>query len=403
MLQTKRKILSLNQTIIVLLMFLAGMNMFAKHFYFIFAAFAISLFVFRDTKLNGTLFVLLIFSLSYIIFYDFFSSGIMGMLRRLGFPMCYFVGYNFILRDSSVIEDETKPEYNMIFPIMAMPLGAVVHFFINYLLNRGSEERNNIDVWTNEIMSATGQGALAILGIGVFVALIFSNYKKIVKILAVIGLTLILLYNLVLAGRTILIITIGLLLIGCAYKLRHSNSEKKTKILFAVIALVLLAIIAYSNNWFGLRDIITDSNLFKRFEEENIKEDQRGSLKMQYLKNLFLFPWGGGRLNDFVGGYAHDLFLDAYSDAGIITVVFLLAFVIASIAQTVKFVLKTTASYNIKLMVICVNIAALACFLVEPIMQGMAWMFSSYCFIQGVVAKGNFCLKNNISKSNEVT
>jgi hypothetical protein len=135
--------------------------------------------------------------------------------------------------------------------------------------------------------------------------------------------------------------------------------------------------------------MISNSNLWKRFDEVEVNDDSRWERKQLYIRNLFLYPWGGNKLHYLAGGFAHGLILDAYSEAGIITVAFLIVFLLMSIVRTIKFVLAVGVGHNVKLIVISINIVMIICFFLEPIFQGMPWIFSAYCFIQGIIVKGS--------------
>ena len=394
MLEKKGRIFYLDQKLICALMFFAGMNIFAKHVYCIFFAFAILILSQKEIKFDKSCAVLFLFSFFYGLFYDLQSLDVMGAVRRFAFPMCYVIGYNFILRDDETLRNSKKIEYNIILPIIMFALGAFTYYFINFILNFGNTNRNGIDVWSGEIMSATGQAMLASLGVAIFIALLFSDYKLRIKLLSMMGLVIVFLYNLILAGRTLLFLALILTVVCFLYKMKHSDSEHKVSIFFVVLFVVLILYLAYMENWFGIQDMVHNSNLWNRFDELELTEDSRNERKQLYLKNLFSFPWGGNGLRDLVGGYAHDIFLDCYSDAGIITVFLLLAFIVVSISKTLEFVLTTQINYSVKLIVLSVNIATIICFFVEPIFQGMPWLFSAYCFTQGIIMKSlNFVKK----------
>lgn len=386
---SKEKGFSLAQKLILILLFFASFNLMAKHFYFIFAAFAVSILFFKKNIVNGTMAVLLLFSISYIMFYDFFEPGIMGVLRRLGFPMSYIIGYNFILREPADGQDLNKVERSFVTPMVVIAGGTLLHFALNFFINRNNDVRNGEDFWTGEMMSATAHAMVALFGLGVCVALLFSSYKWTVKLLATGGICLIFLYNLVLAGRTILFMLAGLLLVGCFYKMKSGGFEKKFRVFFVIFLVVIFLIIAFQNNWFNLKDIILESNFSNRFDEMSFHEDNRWERRQAYLQRLGDHLWGGNVLHDQVGGYAHDMVLDVYSEAGIVPCIFLVIFLGLCIFQSIRLVFKSKAGYNVRLMVLCLNIAVTISFFLEPILQSTLWFFSLYCFVQGMIAKGN--------------
>ena len=68
------------------------------------------------------------------------------------------------------------------------------------------------------------------------------------------------------------------------------------------------------------------SNFYKRFftDEFNLASDARGSIKILYIKNMWGNFWGGGKIANIVGGYAHGLFLDTYDQAGVFAFIFVI-------------------------------------------------------------------------------
>ena len=71
----------------------------------------------------------------------------------------------------------------------------------------------------------------------------------------------------------------------------------------------------------------------------------RGERKLAYFEHFSEGIWGGGRINSLVGGYAHDLFLDTYDEAGI----FALLGVICFMARSAYVLLKMLKNRNIKM------------------------------------------------------
>ena len=64
------------------------------------------------------------------------------------------------------------------------------------------------------------------------------------------------------------------------------------------------------------------SNFYERFFGDrsvvDIDEDSRMANKERYINNMLDYPFGGNKLREQLNGaYAHDLYLDVYSEASL--------------------------------------------------------------------------------------
>lgn len=252
-------------------------------------------------------------------------------------------------------------------------------------LNISSLNRNTVDVWTGEVMLATGQASLAIMAIGVFSACLFSETSKIAKFFAAIGFIGVFAYNLVLAGRTLILLSMIILSVALIYAVKNSKLQRKRNIAIVTLAVLLIILVIYTQNLFGIRDWILGSNLSTRFDMMLIGEDSRLEKKQLYFVNMLKYPFGGGNLRDYVGGYAHELYLDVYSDVGVVGYVSVIAFVFISVINLWRVFKREDVSRNFKLLSLCIYIAILIEFLLEPIIQGVPWLFCTFCFYSGLL------------------
>ena len=195
------------------ILFLATLNIFNKMAYLIFAAFLVLL-LFKNfnTEINYMAILLIVFSLALILFSDgsgIFKNGIFAAIRNFMYPLTYIIGYNICSKEDS----ENKFQNIMIF----VGLGSFLHYILNMFINTEAEGRNTKDIWSADVLSATCQAALCCIAIGIFGALLYSKRKPIYKILAIAGLISILVYNLVLAGRTSVALMLIVLVAGFGY------------------------------------------------------------------------------------------------------------------------------------------------------------------------------------------
>ncbi|MEH6513695.1 MAG: hypothetical protein V7734_11415 [Maribacter arcticus] len=115
----------------------------------------------------------------------------------------------------------------------------------------------------------------------------------------------------------------------------------------------------------------------------------RSALWLQGLENLFAHPlgWQGPNVR-----YAHNLWLDVARYAGIIPFGLLLIFTLRSLRNTFKAVQKAPKELLLNTTMLIFTMASMLIFFVEPIMEGLFFLFTVYCLFQGIF---NAYLKNN--------
>ena len=380
-----RKLYSGMQILILFTLFLSSMDFMLLHYYFVFIAFALCLISKSENfSFDFCSWMLFAFSISYIIFMPSATSTFAAMLKPFTYPFCYCIGRNIF---SSSTTDPIHLQKQTKIGIIAVSMGAFVHYLLNFAINFDATERNNIDFWSKSIRSATGQASLAVMAVAVFVAILFSKSSKMTKLGSIVGLTLTLMYNLILSGRTLLLLTLICFVVTFLYA--QTSRTKKQKIIAITIVLltVILLVTLYNSDFLGVKTAISNSNLFKRFEVEDVSEDSRMDNKLLYIDLMFVYPFGGNMIFNETGKYAHDLYLDAYSEVGIIGILFLLIFMILSIVSVLKTIINKSVSNDMNTMLFCVFLAMMVEFMIEPILQGVQWMFCCYCFIIGMINK----------------
>ena len=156
--------------------------------------------------------------------------------------------------------------------------------------------------------------------------------------------------------------------------------------LFSLFTLAIGWNIVYTKNIYNIQGWINNSNLFNRFSGAKILDDSRIEFKRAYIRNMLNYPFGGGELRKALGNiYAHDLYLDVYSDVGIIGYFLICLFMICSVIRLIKVIKNNRISNDLRLIIICVFLAILIEFMVEPIIIGVPWMLCIYCFLCGII------------------
>ena len=101
------------------------------------------------------------------------------------------------------------------------------------------------------------------------------------------------------------------------------------------------------------------------------------------------YPFGGLNMRRKYG-YAHDLLLDGYDEYGLLALILMIVILVAGIVQLYKVLRCDTISKELKLTLLLIYVAVLLEFTVEPILEGMPWLFSCYCLINGCMSSLNW-------------
>lgn len=384
-------------TILFLLLFLASMNFMAKFFYFVFLAIVVVLIFDKKIIVDKLTYVYLLLCFC-MASYNIFTEGVLSSVRCLSGLVFYMVGrnildYQYEYDDRPRLENR-HVEKQMYMILTALAGGSFIHYMANFFLNFGNNiGRNTVDIWSQVSMAATGQAALACIMSGFSIALIVAPPKKIFRYVGVILLVSVFMYNLTLAGRTLLVMISIVLLFAVIYRYKNIiNPTRRHKFLTGAVFIVLSLCALYIFNVGGIRDAIEESALFERLMDMSgsrvKKEDSRVYRKFMHLTNFHKHPFGGSyKRTQF--GYAHDLLLDGYDEYGILVLALLTMVVFIGIKEAYKFCRYSLCSTECKVAFACVYISILIEFTVEPILAGMQWLFCCFCLINGYIKSVN--------------
>lgn len=380
--------LSLPEKLVFLLCFLGSLNFINRYYYWIFIAFFVTILLFKNTvPLNISSASLLIFAFLLMIFsgekLDYWSDYV----KPFTYLISYIIGHNLINRMKG--KSNISVEHYLYTIVIVFASANLLHYLLNWIINWRVTFRNTYDFWTGNVMSATSQMSLACLAIGLSCAYIFSACKLKYKVLAGSILIAILGYNLVLAGRTTIVMIVLCSFIALFHYLSNYNKVKKLRVWIAVFVVALLIWFIYVFDLFGVQTIVENSNLFNRFfgkgNNHLIVADTRFLLKSRYIALLWDYPWGGGKIHAVVQEYAHDLLLDTYDQAGVLAFGVLVVFLIKSVHNLINVWRNKVLSFEIKQIILCTYMVIYMEFYIEPILAGMPWLFATFCLLDGAV------------------
>lgn len=390
----KFKIDTLTKSVLFLLIFLAAMNFQAKFFYYVFGAFLFMFLFLRKISLDISTLVYVL--LGFLMAVYNIDEGLMSAVRCFA-PICfYLVGVNLVTHLSGW--DGSEKSILMVqstgyFLLGIIAWGSFVHFTINYIYNIGqSIGRNTNDIWTGTSMAATGQIALVIVMAGFAVAALLLPVKWQNRWMAVGTIIVMLVYNLVLASRALLVILIVLLVVGIIYLCKQKSIKWLTLgNIFKIFSIFIFIALIYVLNLGEIQTYIKGANLFQRFNNNPgnfFNNEARNNAKFMYISHMLEYPFGGLHMRASYG-YAHDLILDGYDEYGIVGAILLIVVIISGLINLIKIIRISLYAPWLKLTLLLVNIAILFEFMIEPILEGMPWLFACYCLINGCMSGMN--------------
>ena len=289
---------------------------------------------------------------------------------------------------------------NDIFRLVAvLAFGMAFHGILNFIYNLAIGTSMNVqessDVFTHEVSAATGQAINFSLLVGYGFWGIFIQKKTWLKVLSLGAYLTALIYDIALGGRTFIILSAVALICGIIYMFATDRSPKRYRhafmLLSAVALLALCIAILYRKNVFGIQSWVESSYLNRRIARHNalnVFSDGRVYKKSEYWKSLFAYLFGGNvvsRRNNV--GYAHELWLDIFDDAGIIPFVLVIAYTVSALSTLCKILRERRIWYGYKVGLTCLYIVLYSQFFIEPILQVAPIFFASFLIVDAAVTR----------------
>lgn len=198
-----------------------------------------------------------------------------------------------------------------------------------------------------------------------------------------------------LGSRTQLVITILTIVISLLFVIPRQTIKANTR-LFSFLILIVGFVLKFV-------PLNLNADYFSVLGSRLLESNNTGSaggrteLWIQALQNLFTHPlgWQGSHVR-----FAHNLWLDVARYAGLIPFFLLLIFTVRSLRNTYKAVRKAQGELLLNTTMLIFTLASMLIFFVEPIMEGLFYLFTVYCVFQGMI---NAYLGNPISHQQNLT
>ncbi len=394
----KKKIIITNKIIWYLLfmslLFLAFLNFKNYGNYLLPILFFIVLVKQKAIIINSDIIFLFLYGCTYVALYlHNFDDSLLSttMLVYLAFPtMAYYLGNVLTKLTIQLGINKYLPIYIVTFALFAYGFLNMSSFGASSFITREIE-----DYWTGYTIKATGQSMYYILMIGILFFALVGTCHFLLKIIIISMNLLIVFYSFQTSTRTPLFVLLVSFAVGIILFVVN-NAIKAKKILNWLIVIIVAGIFLYLLYAFdvaGIQERIANSNLAARMNSlsDSYKEnDPRITTQIYVLQHLFDYPLGGCKLilpmNEGTltrMEYAHNLWLDTVYRVGIIPFFVLLIYTIIQIIKIFSIATSKMIDEKMKYFIIPVSVAIFVQYSMEPIMEGIVWIFIAGSFVNG--------------------
>lgn len=351
---------------------------------------------------NKTFWVLVAFAISFVFFSA--QNGINEGIAATGCPMAYYIGLR-LQKGAQEAEKEEKTLKKIVFiVIFGMTSHAIVNF-IYELIRFGGVNSGAIhyDFFSGGAeTSATGAATYLTLFSGVIYLLIMKTSSLIKLIVGLIITLTVIIYDMILGGRTFFALFIVSFLVSFFIDIYFQKNNRLRfkqirKILFIIVTLVALFAIFCINNKNMVKDFFESTYLFHRISYAETTDSQdlfsfftsttRGNIRNQYISMMFENLWGGRKILNKVGLYAHELWLDIFDAAGIIPFILMWVATIQVTIANILYIKNKNVPIQNKILLCGVTTSITIQFFFEPVLTGCRVLLFAYFLICGMTRK----------------
>ena len=276
--------------------------------------------------------------------------------------------------------------------VYIIAISGLVHGLLNLIstttLSTSSRYVNNF--WTGGITTATLQGTYFTCSLAIAVVWLFDpDFRK--KILGGIFAVIALINSFMTASRTAVYLFVILFIILYFYRAFKKGSTRGflrvlMRTVLGIFFVFFVLYQAYNLNVFGIQTKFASTFLGIRISNiSNENSLSRFETWRMGLQDMISNPFGHVKTQ-----YAHNMWLDFGVNGGVVPFLFLLAFSISSLINCYRFLKNNAFDESTKTIILTVYIAYNLNFMVEPILDGVPFMFFMYCMICGAVQETNY-------------
>jgi O-antigen ligase len=331
-----------------------------------------------------------LFSFVYALFYLFYlESGIQYI-----FIYAFFPGFFYLFGKYLVVPQMNTGHLVLLFFVVGFlfSFSALLSVIIN--LREGGFVQFNREIpmfWNGKGMKATLMSAYLTFNMCLPILFLIKQRKipLLLQLLAGAIFVISLLCVFRLGSRTQLVICVLSIVLSLLFVVPRQTVKANTQLFFFLLVMTFLVLKFVPLNLNA--DYL--SVLGSRLQESNNTASAGGrtALWTQAVENLFVYPLGWHTENV---RFAHNLWLDVARYAGLIPLTLLLIFTVRSLRNTYKAVRKGPNALLLNTTILVFTMASMLIFFVEPIMEGLFFLFTIFCLFQGII--------NNYLKTNEL-
>ena len=366
-----------------LFLFLFGINFMLYGDTLLLVPFGVSVIKKKRIRVNITTFLLIAFVVAYLI--PEFIIAQQPTYRLLFVPIAFLLGYNYY---------ESVSEKDIVSCYLAVAFGMATHSILNFVMTvaktgfRFSNLSIFEDFWSRTTTTTTGMMSNFVLFLPLLIFAMVQR-KKYYALIPVVALGVFM--GVITGNRTTLFLFVVATVVGMIIVFVNGQRKLGFALVAIIAGLLLFLLLAYLFNWFNLKSMYDNSYLVYRFNinranGESLLETQRWDTKGMYISKMLDYPWGGGKLREVIGGYAHDIWLDTWSWGGCVAFIILIGYLALFIYRMIRFIrmaeeLSTKVLFSGYLVIILIQ------YLIEPIIQGAPWLFISAALFDGMISR----------------
>lgn len=406
--------------IIYLLLFLFSLNIFNQSSLILAVVFVFVLLYDRGKLYippNDNVFLILIFfSITFFVFSA--QSGLNEGISAIGCPMAYYIGLRAQNNQTEIECAEDQLRSLTLLLVGGMTCHAVVNFIYELIrfggINSGGVHYDFFSLGAQT--SATGAATYLTLFAGVIFYLIIACDSAKKWILGVVCIAVAFAYDMILGGRTFFALTgVGFVLSMFIFIYGQKDVIKQIKaigkIVFVALILGIVAMVVYIRYGDTIAKMFQSTYLFHRISYANqsqsqdlfsfFKSSDRGNVRNQYIALMFDYPWGGRKILEKIGLYAHELWLDIFDSAGIIPFITIWIVTFQITLGNIRYILNKEVPIRNRVLIVGITASVTIQFFFEPVLTGCRALLFSYFLICGLVRSqllyygGDMC-ENNV-------
>lgn len=325
-----------------------------------------------------------------MLFYTYLSGhGLSDIILITALPFLFMLTGKYLAADMYLKENR---DYYLFFLLSAFVAGYLIHGFLNSILYFKEGllfgKRMWGDIW-GEPLLATHQNIYVLPTLSLmFPAFVYLKKYKAICI-NVILMDFFFLYQSVSSLSRIPVMVWGILIIWgfVLFTLLNRKNEKtvwnKKKIVIELGVVLAIVILLVGFNFDTIKNLRFVQALM--YKDGGIIHNIRFRAQVNVIRQLFVYPFGGYRMDLCGLKHAHNIWLDVANAAGVIPFFMLVLYTIISIVDLVKFLRNTQIRNELKYIASGLYICLMLYYMVEPALMANIRFFIPWPYLNGII------------------